>query len=145
MGPALTCFDSYMETSYLWVFKVQIQIGVDLKFQEGQLAPQTEFLCAHLLGQRESSLLQFSQGENWGSKTIKEMLSPQRVAQGSAARNEWTNALHASVVKGWSVYECFFVPHSLTMQMVLRGFEVKAPGKEKCSHLGFQCTRAKVK
>ena len=66
-----------METSYLWVFKVQIQVGIDLNFQEGQLAPQTEFLCAHLLGQRESSLLQFSQGENWGSKTIKEMLSPQ--------------------------------------------------------------------
>lgn len=40
---------------------------------------------------------------------------------------------------------CFLVLNSITMQMVLRGFEVKAPGKEKCSHLGFQCTRAKVK
>lgn len=34
MGPPLMCFDPYMETSYLWVFKVQIQVGVDLKFQE---------------------------------------------------------------------------------------------------------------
>lgn len=34
MGPTLMCFDPSMETSYLWVFKVQIQVGVDLKFQE---------------------------------------------------------------------------------------------------------------
>lgn len=27
------CFDPFMEASYLWVFKVQIQVGVALKFQ----------------------------------------------------------------------------------------------------------------
>lgn len=44
-----------------------------------------------------------------------------------------------------TVYECSLVLNDITIQMVPGGFEVKAPGKEKCSHLGFQSTRPKVK
>lgn len=76
------------------------------------------------------------------------MFSLPEVAQGSAARNEWTNALHAKV--WWkdgqtAVYECLLVLNNIAIQMVPGGFEVKTPGKERCSHLGFLSTRPKVK
>lgn len=54
-----------------------------------------------------------------------------------------------SVVEGWSedsyVNVCLLVLNNITIQMVPGGFEVKVPGKEKCSHLGFLSTRPKFK
>lgn len=66
------------------------------------------------------------------------MLSPQRVAQGSAARNERTNALHASVVKGWSVYE--FVSSCLTVlpcKWFSEALKLKLLGKRSVHTWGF--------
>lgn len=51
----------------------------------------------------------------------------------------------ARMVRRQFMSVCFLVLNDITNQMVPRGFEVKAPGKEKCSHLGSQSTRPKVK
>ena len=64
MVPALMCFDPYMETSYLWVFKVQIQVGVDLKFQERSARTSDRVsLCPSAKPKREFPTAVLTRGE----------------------------------------------------------------------------------
>lgn len=92
MGPALTCFDPYMETSYLRVFKVQIQVGVDLKFQDSATHTSNKVaLCPSAGPKREFPNVALMRGEVGKLKAVKEMLSLLGVGQASSVRNEKTN------------------------------------------------------
>lgn len=140
VGPALMCFDPFMETSYLWVFKVQIQVGVALGFQES--SSHTSNRVALCPSAKPESLPEFgSQKERIEDIKQSGNCFPSEECQG--------NQLGMNGQMSWkwrwrkddqrSLYKCLFptLALTITIQMPSEGFEVNNSWERAVFTLGL--------